>query len=210
MIAKRGVMPYAATMRSVVPRRPATMRLPCKVSWFAAAVLLAAAGGCTWYVYDATNKPVAAHIVGRCFGLRDNAVLSKHFSPYIAYVLNSAGADRCTPQEVTPATKDDERYKAHGLRVPQCVWVPVANIAKGTEITVTKVTEQPYGGAGRCWKVEVTLMTGSNAGKTAAIPACSLDFPDTALWLRTTSGHEYIQPLELSDSIAKRCEEDGD
>jgi hypothetical protein len=175
----------------------------------ATAVFVAAAAGCTWYVYDATNKPVAARIVGSCFALRDNAILSEHFSPYTAYVLNSAGADGCTPEEVTPTTRNEERYKARGLAVPECVWIPVANVEKGTRIIVTKVTEQPYGG-GPCWKVEVKVMTGSSAGKTAAVPACSHDFADSALWLRTTSSHEYIEPLELSDRVATRCDEGRD
>jgi hypothetical protein len=166
--------------------------------------------GCAWYVYDATNRPIAVHIVGKCFALRENAILSEHFSPYTGYFLNLAGADTCTPQEVTSTTKDKERYKAHGLRVPECAWVPVANVAKGTEITVTKVTEQPYGGPGRCWKVEVKIMTGSFAGITADVPACLFDFPDSVLWLRTTSSHEYIEPLELSGRIAIPCIEHGD
>jgi hypothetical protein len=55
------------------------------------------AHGCTWYVYDATNRPIAAHVVGKCFALRESAILSEHFSPYTAYMLNLAGADACTP-----------------------------------------------------------------------------------------------------------------
>jgi hypothetical protein len=179
--------------------------------WLAGILLVATwLHGCTWYVYDATNRPIAVHIVGKCFVLRESAILSEHFSPYTAYMLNSAGADACTPQEVTLTTKDEERYKAHGLKVPECFWIPVANVAKGTEITVTKVTEKPYGGPGRCWKVEVKVMTGSNAGITADIPACLFDFPDSVLWLRTTSGHEYIEPLEVSGRIATQCKEYGD
>jgi hypothetical protein len=50
-------------------------------------------------------------------------------------------------------------------------------------------------------------MTGSNAGIKADIPACLFDFPDSVLWLRTTSGHEYTEPLEISGRIATQCKE---
>src|SRR5512144_1685690 len=110
-----------------------------------AVVLLAgvALHGCSWYVYDATNRPIASNIAGRCFALRENAILSEHFSYFTAYMLNLPGADECTPQDVAPATKDEERYKSSGLKYPKCVWVPVANIAKETKFRVTTVTEQP-------------------------------------------------------------------
>jgi hypothetical protein len=35
----------------------------------------AALHGCTWYVYDATNRPIASNIAGKCFALRDDAIL---------------------------------------------------------------------------------------------------------------------------------------
>lgn len=161
--------------------------------------------GCTWYNYDATNRDVSSHIVGRCFALRSNAVLSEHFSLYKMHMLNVAGADMCTPKVVTPTTKDDERYKSHGLSLPECVWVPVANVPRDTKFIVTNVTEQPYGGPGRCWKVQVRLLTGKSAGVTTYIPACIFDFPEPLLWLRIKSGHEYIEPLEISDRVATPC-----
>lgn len=170
---------------------------------FASAILY----GCSWYDYDATKRPIASNIAGRCFALRENAILSEHFSYFTAYMLNLPGADECTPQDVTPATKDEDRYKSSGLRYPRCIWVPVANIAMGTKFRITTVTEQPYGGPGRCWKVEVTLITGKSAGTTSSIPSCHFDFPQSHVWLRMKSDHEYIEPLELSDRIATPCTE---
>ena len=143
-------------------------------------VLLAGAAlpGCTWYVYDATNRPIASNIAGRCFALRHNAILSEHFSYHTAYMLNLAGVNECTPPDVAPATKDEERYKSSGLKYPRCIWVPLANIAKETKFRVTTVTEQPYGGAGRCWKIEVTLITArAPALRLAYLPASSI-FPN--------------------------------
>ena len=174
-----------------------------------AVVLFAAAAlhGCSWYVYDATNRPIASKLAGRCFALRENAVLLEHFSYFTAYMLNLPGADECTPQDVTPATKHEERYRPSGLKSPRCTWVPIGDIAKGTRFRVTTVTEQPYGGPGRCWKVEVTLISGESAGITSGIPACHFDFPESELWVRMKSGHEYIEPLALSDRIAKPCTE---
>jgi|GEM_PF-1821566 len=166
----------------------------------------AALHGCTWYVYDATNRPIASNIASKCFALRDDAILLEHFSYFTAYMLNLPGANECTPQEVTPATKDEERYKPRGLRYPKCIWVPVGRIAKETKFKVTTVTEQPYGGTGRCWKVEVTLIAGERAGITAGIPACHFDFPESELWVRM-KGHEYVEPLELSDYVARPCTE---
>jgi hypothetical protein len=174
-----------------------------------AVVLFAGAAlyGCSWYVYDATNRPIASNIAGRCFALRENAILSEHFSYFTAYMLNLPGANECTPQDVTPATKDEERYKSSGLHYPKCIWVPVANVEKGTQFKVTTVTDQPYGGPGRCWKVEVTFITGKTAGITSGIPACHFDFPESELWVRMKSGHEYVEPLELSDRVARPCTE---
>jgi hypothetical protein len=163
--------------------------------------------GCSWYVYDATNRPIASNIAGRCFALREHAILSEHFSYFTEYMLNLPGANECTPQDVTPATNDQERYRSRGLHYPKCIWVPVANIAKETKFRVTTVTEQPYGGPGRCWKVEVTLVTGKSAGITSLIPACHFDFPETELWVRMKSGHEYVEPLELSGRVATPCTE---
>ena len=172
-------------------------------------VLFAAAAlhGCSWYVYDATNRSIASNIAGRCFALQENAILSEHFSYFTAYMLNLPGANECTPQNVTPVTKDEARYKPSGLEYPKCIWVPVENIAKGTKFKVTTVTEQPYGGPGRCWKVEVTLITGDSAGITTGIPACHFNFPESELWVRMKSGQEYVEPLELSDRVAKPCTE---
>lgn len=163
--------------------------------------------GCSWYVYDATNRPIASNIAGRCFALCEDAILSEHFSYFTAYMLNLPGANECTPQDVTPVTKDDARYKPSGLEYPKCIWVPVENIAKETKFKVTTVTEQPYGGPGRCWKVEVTLITGGSAGITSGIPACHFDFPESELWIRMKPGHEYVEPLELSDRVARPCTE---
>lgn len=167
----------------------------------------AALHGCSWYVYDATDRPIASNVAGRCFALRENAILSEHFSYFTAYMLNLPGANGCTPQHVTPATRNEERYKSSGLKYPKCTWVPVADIAKETKFRVTTVTEQPYGGRGRCWKVEVTLISGKNAGITSGIPACHFDFTESELWVRMKSGHEYIEPLELSDRVARPCTE---
>jgi hypothetical protein len=172
-----------------------------------AVFLGAALHGCSWYVYDATNGPIASNIAGRCFALRENAILSEHFSYFTAYMLNLPGANECTPQDVAPTTKDEERYKSGGLKYPKCIWVPVANIAKETKFRVTTVMEQPYGGPGRCWKVEVMLITGQSAGITSGIPACHFDFPESELWVRMKSGHEYVEPLELSDRVARPCTE---
>lgn len=168
--------------------------------------------GCTWYVYDATNRPIASNIAGRCFALRENAILSEH-SYFTAYMLNLPSANKCTPQEVTPATKDEERYKSSGLHLPKCIWVPVANVEKETKFRVTWVTEEPRGGQWtrggivRCWKVDITFITGKNAGIKAGIPTCHFDFPESELWVRMKSGHEYVEPLELSDLVAKPCTE---
>jgi hypothetical protein len=172
-----------------------------------AVFLGAALHGCSWYVYDATNGPIASNIAGRCFALRENAILSEHFSYFTAYMLNLPGANECTPQDVAPTTKDEERYKSGGLKYPKCIWVPVANIAKETKFRVTTVMEQPYGGPGRCWKVDVMLITGQSAGITSGIPACHFDFPESELWVRMKSGHEYVEPLELSDRVARPCTE---
>lgn len=166
---------------------------------FASAVL----HGCTWYVYDATSRPIASNIAGRSFALREDAILLEHFSYYPAYMLNLPGANECIPQDVTSMTKDEARYKPRGLRYPECIWVPVGRIAKGTEFKVTTVTEQPYGGHGRCWKVEVKVITGERAGISADIPTCRFDFPASELWLRMKSGHDYVEPLELSDRVAR-------
>ena len=182
------------------------IRLICSMLRFAGVLFAGVAlHGCTWYVYDATSRPIASNITGRCFALRENAILSEHFSYFTAYMLKLPGADECTPQEVAPTTKDEERYKPRGLGYPKCIWVPVANIAKKTRFKVTAVTEQPYGGSGRCWKVDVTLITGKSAGITSGIPACQFDFPESALWVRMKSGHEYAEPLELSARVAGPC-----
>ncbi len=172
-----------------------------------AAILLVGAllHGCSWYVYDATNKEIASHIVGKCYALREDAILSKHFGFINLYLINTPGSNLCTPQEVTAATKDEARYKSSGLKFPKCMWTPVARIAKETTFRVTKVTDQPYGGDGRCWKVEVTLVTGEYAGIASDIPACRFDFTESELWVRMKSGDEYIEPLELSDLVAKPC-----
>lgn len=172
----------------------------------AVALLIAnALGGCTWYVYDATNRPVASNLAGRCFALREDAILSEHFSYFTAYMLNLPGADECTPQEVTPATRDEERYKSHGLHYPACIWVPLERLAKDTRFRVTTVTDQPYGGPGRCWKVEVKLIGGKHNGITSAIPSCRFDFPEGELWLRMKSRNDYVEPLEISKRIATPC-----
>jgi hypothetical protein len=168
---------------------------------------VAALHGCSWYVYDATYRPIASNIAGRCFALSENAILSEHFSYFTAYMLNLPGANECTPQSVTPATKDAERYKISGLKFPRCIWVPAANIAKETKFRVKTVTDQPYGGPGRCWQVEVTLITGESAGITSRIPSCHFDFPASELWMRMRSGQEYVEPLELSERVARPCTE---
>lgn len=166
--------------------------------------------GCTWYVNDATNRPIASNVAGRCFALRDDAILSEHFSYFTGYMLNVPGANDCTPQNVTAATKDEPRYKSSGLNYPKCIWVPVANVAnvaKETKFRVTTVTEQPYGGPGRCWKVEVTFITGKNVGIKSGIPACHFDFAESELWILMKSEHEYVEPLLLSDRVARPCTE---
>ncbi|CAG4884493.1 protein of unknown function [Georgfuchsia toluolica] len=174
-----------------------------------AVALLASAAlhGCSWYVYEASNRPIASNIAGRCFALRENAILAEHFSYFTAYMLNLSGANDCIPQDVTPTTKDEARYKLSGLKYPKCIWVPVANVAKETKFKVTTVTEQPHGRSGRCWKVEVTLITGESAGIKSGIPACHLDFTESELWVRMKSGHEYVEPLELSDRVTRPCTE---
>ena len=166
-----------------------------------------AASSCTWYVYDATNRLIASDVAGRCFALREKAILSEHFSYFTAYMLNLPGANDCTPQDVTPSSKNEERFKASGITRPQCIWVPVANIEKETKIRVMRVTEQPYGGPGRCWKIEVKLISGGSAGVTSDIPACHFDFPESELWVRMKSEHEYVEPLQLVDRIAAPCTE---
>lgn len=172
----------------------------------AVALLMGAAlHGCTWYVYDATNRPIASNLAGRCFVLREDAILSEHFSYFTAYMLNLPGANECTPQDATPATKNEERYKSHGLSYPACIWVPVERVAKGTKFRVTTVTEQPYGGPGRCWKVEVKLISGESSGITSGIPSCHFDFPEAEIWLKMKSSGGYVEPLELSDRIARPC-----
>lgn len=176
-------------------------------------VLFAAASlhGCSWYVYDATNKPIASSIAGRCFELRENVILSEHFSYFTAYRLDLPGTNECTPQDVASATKNEERYQSSGLKYPKCVWVPVASIAKGTRFKVTNVTEEPRGGQWsrggiiRCWRIDVTLLMGPHAGTTTGIPACHLDLPKSEQWLRMKSAHEYVEPLELSDRVARPC-----
>jgi hypothetical protein len=173
----------------------------------------AALQGCTWYVYDATNRSIASNITDRCFALREDAILSKHFSYFTEYMLNLPEANECTPQDVAPETRNEERYKSHGLRYPKCIWVPVEKIAKGAKFRITRVTEQPRGGQWtrggivRCWKVDITFITGQNAGITTGIPACHLEFPESELWLRIKSAHEYVEPLELSDRVARPCTE---
>jgi len=169
--------------------------------------------GCTWYVYDATNRPIASNIVGRCFALREDAILSGYAGHSLVYMLNLAGANECTPQNVTPTTKDEERYKFSGMRSPKCIWIPAAIVEKDTMFRVTTVTEDPRGGpltAGgvvRCWKVDITFISGPHAGIETGIPACHFDFPDSELWVRMNSSHEYVEPLELSDRVAKPCTE---
>lgn len=179
----------------------------CALRSVAFLIAIAALHGCTWYVYDATYRPIASNITGRCFALSEDAILSEHFSYFTAYMLNLPGSNECTPQSVMPTTKDEERYKFSGLKPPQCTWIPAANIAKGTKFRVNTVTEQPYGGPGRCWQVEVTLITGESAGITSRIPSCHFDFPASELWIRMRSVNEYIEPLELLDRVAKPCSE---
>jgi hypothetical protein len=175
------------------------------------AVFLVLAGiamqGCAWYVYDATGRPIASRITGKCFALREDAILSEHFSYFTAYMLNLAGADECTPAEVTPVTKDEGRYKSSGFNYPKCIWVPVANVARETQFRVTTITEQPYGGPGRCWKVEVTLITGKYVGIKSGIPACHFDFAAPELWIEMKSGNEYVEPLLISSRVARPCAE---
>jgi hypothetical protein len=180
-----------------------------------AALLFASAAlhGCTWYLYDVTSRPIASNIVGRCFALRENAILSGYAGYSLVYMLNLAGSNECTPQDVVPTTKDEDRYKFSGLRSPKCIWVPVAIVAKDTTFRVTTVTEDPRGGQWtkggivRCLKVDVTFISGPHAGIRTAIPACHFDFPESELWVRMKSGHEYVEPLELSDRVAKPCTE---
>lgn len=167
----------------------------------------AALHGCSWYVYDATERPIASNVAGRCFSLRERAILSEHFSYFTAYMLNLPGANECTPQDVMSATGNEERFKPSGLGYPKCTWVPVAEIAKEIRFRVKSVTEQPYGGPGRCWKIAVTLINGKNAGITSDIPACHFDFPESELWLRMKSRDQYIEPLELSERVASPCTE---
>ncbi|MDE1941836.1 MAG: hypothetical protein KGI47_01665 [Betaproteobacteria bacterium] len=168
--------------------------------------------GCSWYVYDATNRPIASQIAGQCFALRQNAILSEHFSYYTVYTLNLPGANECTPFDVTPKTKDEMRYKASGLRYPKCIWVPVAKVSKGTKFRVTSVTEQPRGGQWmrggvvRCWEVKITFIDGEKAGITSGIPACHFNFPESELWLQMKSGNEYVEPLQISDRVATPCQ----
>lgn len=161
--------------------------------------------GCTWYVYDATTRPIAANVVGRCFALREDAILAEHFSYFTAYMLSVPGANECTPRDVTPATREEERYKTRGLSYPKCPWIPVARVDKGARFRVTEVTEQPYGGPGRCWKVDITFVSGRNVGLKSGIPACHFDFPESELWLRMTPGHGYVEPLMLSERVAGPC-----
>ena len=180
-----------------------------------AAILLASVllHGCAWYVYDATNRSIASHIVGRCFALRENGVLSGYAGYSLVYMLNLAGANECTPQGIVPTTKDEERYNFSGLHYPKCIWVPVANVAKDTTFRVTAVTEDlrggqwTKGGIVRCWKVDITFISGPHAGIRTGIPACRFDFPESELWVRMKSEHDYVEPLELSDRVAKPCEE---
>jgi hypothetical protein len=164
--------------------------------------------GCTWYVYDKTNQPISSNIVGRCFVLREDTILSKHFSYYPQYMLNLPGANECTPQDVTPETRNEERYKSSGLRYPKCIWIPVAKIAKETKFRITKVTEwYPWGETRNCWKVEVTIITGKSAGITSNIPSCHYDFSQSELWVRMRSDYQYVEPLELSERVARPCTE---
>lgn len=178
---------------------------------FVTLIACVALQGCSWYVYDATDRPISSKIAGRCFSLRQNAILSEHFSYYTAYMLNLAGANECTPFDVTPATKGDTRYKTSGLKYPKCIWVPVANVEKGTKFRVTRITEEPrggqwmQGGVMRCWKVEITFIDGENAGVTSGIPACHFDFPKSELWLQMKSENEYVEPLQISDRVAAPC-----
>jgi hypothetical protein len=122
-------------------------------------------------------------------------------------MLSLPGANECTPEVVTPTTKNEERYQFSGLKPPRCVWLPVSRVGKGTKFRVTTVTEQPYGGPGRCWKVAITFISGSEVGITSGIPACRFDFPDSELWIRLTPGHEYVEPLALAEHVAGRCTE---
>lgn len=176
-------------------------RLRFALAAFAAAGL----AGCTWYNYDATHRAIASTIVGQCFELTQAAILSEHFSPFTGYWLDVAGANDCTPRAVGPGTRDEERYKFTGLMPPRCPWLPVANVPRGTKFRVTRITEQPYGDPGRCWKVEVTLLTGSNAGIKSGIPACLFDVPASTLWLRMQGRDAYVEPLEISERVARPC-----
>ena len=110
------------------------------------------------------------------------------------------------PQDATPATRDEERYKSSGLTYPKCIWTPITRVAKETQFRVTTVTE-PYGGPGRCWKVEVTFISDKNVGIKSSIPACHFDFAASELWIRMKSGHEYVEPLVLSDRVGRPCAE---
>jgi len=122
-------------------------------------------------------------------------------------MLGLPDANHCTPAEVGPGTRGEERYKPRGLKYPECIWVPLVSIAKETKFRVTTVTEQPYGGPGRCWKVDVVLITGERAGIRSGIPACIFDFPESELWVRMGPGRGYVEPLQLSERVAVPCAE---
>jgi len=120
------------------------------------AAILAAAllGSCAVISHDVTDKAVAAHVVGKCFVLMQDA-----------YVVNRAVIGG-----------NDELFSPQNgaCLYGTCFRAVKASVPKGTTLTVTKVVNYAQGDNGRCWRTFARLDNTVQIDHDIELPTCLL------------------------------------
>ena len=122
---------------------------------FVSLLCFVACASCAVVDHDMTNQPVAANLSGKCFVTQQTLYLVNTSELSI-----SDGAGLCA--------RGDALF---GLF--KCGFKLNGTVPAGTEIIVTKVTDEAMGESGRCWSVQGRFKDARLAQSDIDIPSCN-------------------------------------
>ena len=113
---------------------------------------------CAVVSHDATNKPVAARVAGKCFQLAQDA-----------YVINSGGIG---VRDGLFAPEGRCGAGGGGTIHALCLGMVKCSVPKGTRLTISQVVNHAEGDNGRCWRIYARLDSAIGVDHDVEIPAC--------------------------------------
>jgi hypothetical protein len=158
---------------------------------FVSLLCFVACASCAVVDHDVTNQPVAANLSGKCFVTQQTLYLVNTRELSI-----SDGAGACPHGDSALFGLFKCGFKLNGT------------VPAGTEIIVTKVTDEAMGESGRCWNVQGRFKDARLSPSEIDIPSCNFhSFSKSWLnnWIPTVT-YQTGEKLEFTSDAVRPCD----